>query len=232
MKVLRYALDSPPSERGSYPPIAFAIAHLAREWIYDQATNARIRYELTVMSASRILPRARCCDKSVLARFVDPLRAPLLSSKMSTISPRDRLAQLAVKRAFQAIQDRLNIPVARTDIPSDGEPKKGPARKYKMEPPILPHMAEEKLPIGIIGAGCAGLCAAMMLQDLGIDYEILEALPDEEHGGRTGGRIYTYRFNGEEGVNAPINDPKRYDYIDMGAMRYPKIPSQEPTFRR
>ncbi|EIW74476.1 hypothetical protein CONPUDRAFT_113488 [Coniophora puteana RWD-64-598 SS2] len=55
----------------------------------------------------------------------------------------------------------------------------------------------------------------MILDTLKIPYEILEA------NDRIGGRIYTHRFNGDAGRDAPVNDPARYDYIDMGAMRYP-----------
>ncbi|OCH90038.1 amine oxidase [Obba rivulosa] len=64
----------------------------------------------------------------------------------------------------------------------------------------------------------------MILQDLGIKYEILEASD------RIGGRIYTYRFNGDEGVRAPVNTPARYDYFDIGAMRYPNIPFMNRVF--
>ncbi|EMD32510.1 hypothetical protein CERSUDRAFT_99235 [Gelatoporia subvermispora B] len=84
--------------------------------------------------------------------------------------------------------------------------------------------AIEDLPICIIGAGAAGLYAAMILEDLGIKYDILEASD------RVGGRIYTYRFNGEQGLDAPINTPARYDYIDIGAMRYPDIPFMRRVF--
>ncbi|PVF94248.1 FAD/NAD(P)-binding domain-containing protein [Serendipita vermifera] len=78
--------------------------------------------------------------------------------------------------------------------------------------------------IGIIGAGAAGLYAAMILQDLGIDYEILEA------SNRTGGRIFTHRFNGKAGKEAPIDDPARYDYFDVGAMRFPHIVLMDRVF--
>ncbi|OBZ77640.1 hypothetical protein A0H81_02546 [Grifola frondosa] len=79
-------------------------------------------------------------------------------------------------------------------------------------------------PICIVGAGVAGLYAAMILQDLGIEYEILESSD------RIGGRIFTHRFNGQAGYNAPINTPARYDYFDVGAMRFPRIPFMERVF--
>ncbi|KAL0567568.1 hypothetical protein V5O48_014428 [Marasmius crinis-equi] len=94
-------------------------------------------------------------------------------------------------------------------------------------PTVLPLRVKSpipELPICIIGAGCAGLYAALLLDSLGIPYEILE------FNDRIGGRIYTHRFNGSTGLDAPIGDPARYDYVDMGAMRYPKIPSMKLVF--
>ncbi|KAG8911688.1 hypothetical protein FRC02_006466 [Tulasnella sp. 418] len=64
----------------------------------------------------------------------------------------------------------------------------------------------------------------MILKDLGIPYEILEANE------RIGGRIFTHRFNGQKGKDAPVNDPARYDYYDVGAMRYPNIPFMDRVF--
>jgi hypothetical protein len=90
----------------------------------------------------------------------------------------------------------------------------------------LPGDGSERVPgpICIVGAGCAGLYAAMILDSLGLDYEILEASE------RIGGRILTHRFNGDKGRDAPINDPMRYDYVDIGAMRFPNIGFMEPVF--
>lgn len=48
----------------------------------------------------------------------------------------------------------------------------------------------DDLLVGIIGAGAAGLYTAMILDDLGIKYEILEG------SNRAGGRIRTHRFSG------------------------------------
>ncbi|KAJ6577172.1 hypothetical protein B0H19DRAFT_1207739 [Mycena capillaripes] len=64
----------------------------------------------------------------------------------------------------------------------------------------------------------------MILDTLKLPYEIFEASD------RIGGRIYTHRFNGEEGRDAPVNDPARYDYVDIGAMRYPNISFMERVF--
>ncbi|RDB24913.1 hypothetical protein Hypma_008040 [Hypsizygus marmoreus] len=99
-------------------------------------------------------------------------------------------------------------------------------------PPVLPPHISKGLgivtkspgPIGIIGAGAAGLYTAMILQSLGIEYEILEA------NDRIGGRLFTHRFNGEAGYTAPVGSPGRYDYFDVGAMRFPRIPFMTRVF--
>ncbi|RWS20940.1 hypothetical protein B4U80_14208 [Leptotrombidium deliense] len=57
-----------------------------------------------------------------------------------------------------------------------------------------------------VGAGSAGLYAALLLNELRINYEIIES----SH--RIGGRIYTYLF-----------DNREYNYVEMSAMRFPLI---------
>lgn len=61
--------------------------------------------------------------------------------------------------------------------------------------------------VGIIGAGAAGLYAAVLLDSLGIEYDIIEASD------RVGGRIYTYRFNETAWLNSTPDDPDYYDYF-------------------
>ncbi|KAK7736007.1 hypothetical protein SLS63_003525 [Diaporthe eres] len=73
------------------------------------------------------------------------------------------------------------------------------------------------LKVGIIGAGAAGLYAAMLLDSLGIDYDI------HEGSGRIGGRIYTYRFDQKAWDKATPDEPDYYDYYDVGAMRFPPM---------
>jgi monoamine oxidase len=55
-------------------------------------------------------------------------------------------------------------------------------------PPSDPEPYVPQLPVCIIGAGVSGLYIAMMLDSLGIKYELMEG------SGRTGGRLYTHRF--------------------------------------
>lgn len=76
---------------------------------------------------------------------------------------------------------------------------------------IREEITEQK--IGIIGAGMAGLYAALILDSLGFsNYEILEANPD-----RVGGRVFTRYFDGPPGALS------KWNYIDFGAMRFPCI---------
>ena len=58
------------------------------------------------------------------------------------------------------------------------------------------------LPVCIIGAGTAGLYAAMIFESLGISYHIVDADTQE----RVGGRVFTYHF--------PNGGP--YDYCVNG----------------
>ncbi|KAL8983679.1 MAG: hypothetical protein Q9205_002157 [Flavoplaca limonia] len=67
--------------------------------------------------------------------------------------------------------------------------------------------------IGIIGAGYAGLYSALILDHLGVAYDILEASP------RPGGRVLTHYFS-----------TRKHDYYDIGAMRFPNVPPMERTF--
>ncbi|KAG5643876.1 hypothetical protein DXG03_009506 [Asterophora parasitica] len=82
-----------------------------------------------------------------------------------------------------------------------------------VRPPVSPELAA--LPVAILGAGGSGLYIAMILDTLGIKYEILEG------SSRIGGRLYTHNF--------PTNQGK-YQYYDVGAMRYPDTSFMQRTF--
>ncbi|KAG8156840.1 hypothetical protein KVR01_013253 [Diaporthe batatas] len=71
--------------------------------------------------------------------------------------------------------------------------------------------------VGIIGAGAAGLYAAILLESLGIDYDIHEASD------RIGGRIFTHRFDQDAWDKSTPDEPDYYDYYDVGAMRFPPM---------
>lgn len=69
----------------------------------------------------------------------------------------------------------------------------------------FPKAASNRNPIGkvgIVGAGAAGLYSGLLLQSLGVDYEILEA------GSRIGGRVWTHRFT----KDAAPGSGAYYDY--------------------
>ncbi|KAF9057128.1 hypothetical protein BJ165DRAFT_9229 [Panaeolus papilionaceus] len=74
--------------------------------------------------------------------------------------------------------------------------------------------------VAIIGAGVAGLRTAMLLQELGIPYDLLEASD------RYGGRVFTYKFM----PKPPNNPPGKHDYYDVGAMRFPDNKANKITF--
>ncbi|KAG8999540.1 hypothetical protein FRB90_012053 [Tulasnella sp. 427] len=72
-----------------------------------------------------------------------------------------------------------------------------------------------KKTVGILGGGVGGLYAAMMLESVGVPYEVLEARD------RVGGRLFTYKFK----------DSDTYDYFDVGAMRFPRTDAMKRTFK-
>ncbi|KJZ73059.1 hypothetical protein HIM_07631 [Hirsutella minnesotensis 3608] len=75
--------------------------------------------------------------------------------------------------------------------------------------------------VGIIGGGVGGLYAAMLLDSLDVDYEILESSE------RVGGRVYTHRFDEERWQVSEPGEPDYYDYYDVGAMRLPVLEWQD-----
>ncbi|KAG9122927.1 hypothetical protein FRC07_000492 [Ceratobasidium sp. 392] len=112
---------------------------------------------------------------------------------------------------------------AGVDVPDTGPVLPPPAgasgRSIAVEEPT-PSDSESQMDlapinhVGIIGAGVAGLSAAMKLQSLGYEVDVLEANK------RTGGRLYTHKFeNGGE-----------WDYFDVGAMRFPDTDLMKKTF--
>lgn len=67
-------------------------------------------------------------------------------------------------------------------------------------------------PIAIIGAGCAGLCAAFELMKIGLHPVVYESDQNPDGSSRIGGRAYTYRFPGDPNALA-----------ELGAMRIPPV---------
>lgn len=77
-----------------------------------------------------------------------------------------------------------------------------PPRPISNSRPLPPHTK-----VCIVGSGMSGMYSALILDHLGVDYDILEA------NSRPGGRILTHYFS-----------PQHHDYYDVGAMRYPFVP--------
>ena len=95
----------------------------------------------------------------------------------------------------QAVQEFIN---QYTEFTTPG-PTVPPTTNTSTGRPASPEI--RALPVGILGAGVSGLYIAMMLDDLGIKYEIMEG------SGRTGGRLYTHNF--------PKNPGKYQYYVSM-----------------
>lgn len=108
------------------------------------------------------------------------------TAKDAPITIRDQMARWGLSNSINAVK-HMNAP---RDMPAS--PKDRPL--------------SSDITVGIIGAGCAGLYAAMILKDLGIKFEILEASD------RVGGRVRTHHFSDAD-----------HDYYDVGAMRFPRL---------
>ena len=72
---------------------------------------------------------------------------------------------------------------------------------------IASKSAASNLSVGVIGAGASGLYAAILLQSLGIEYEIFEA------NDRAGGRIWTHYFDPAGWKASKAGQPEHYNYF-------------------
>ena len=98
--------------------------------------------------------------------------------------PVDTGSQALAETGKEAIQEFIN---QYTDPTAPGptvppQPQGGTTDRPRVPPEII------ALPVGILGAGASGLYIAMMLDSLGIKYELMEG------SGRIGGRLYTHYF--------------------------------------
>ena len=88
---------------------------------------------------------------------------------------------------IEEFHDEIRPVVALPPTVTAGEPF------FEEEQPVQHDAHTKKRPlirrVGIIGAGVGGLFAAMLLQECGIPYQILESSD------RIGGRLYTWRFD-------------------------------------
>ncbi|HEX5565620.1 MAG TPA: NAD(P)/FAD-dependent oxidoreductase [Streptomyces sp.] len=77
-----------------------------------------------------------------------------------------------------------------------------------------PAKARGRKKVLVVGAGPAGLTAALLLKQAGHDVTVVEA-----NGNRAGGRVKTFRTGGHERAAQPFADPRQY--AEAGAMRIP-----------
>ena len=106
------------------------------------------------------------------------------------------------------LQDALHLPEDDSRISVEDDSRTSVSEAIPPSDELWP-----ELKLCIVGAGVAGLYIAMILDSLEIPnltYEILESSD------RIGGRIYTHHFS-----------PDEHQYYDIGAMRFPVIPSME-----
>ncbi|KKY38289.1 putative l-amino acid oxidase [Diaporthe ampelina] len=138
--------------------------------------------------------------KSAKARWAGRLIREKLAAELNVLRNNESPA------GFQS-----SVPFTHDTLPTDrnydGDKRTAPGGDWKTQPPRK---------VCIVGAGVAGLYIAMILDSLKIpelNYDILEA------SSRVGGRAFTHHFS-----------EKRHDYYDIGAMRYPHIPTMDRTF--
>lgn len=136
----------------------------------------------------------------------------------------DKGGRQVIPKSYSALRSRnLVLEVVKKDpLPGVGlkageAPEDIPINKLKSTIPEKYSIGYDfqKYPVCIIGAGVAGLYTAMILQDLKIPFEIIEASD------RVGGRCYTHRFS---------ETTKFHDYFDVGAMRFPNNKIMSRTF--
>ncbi|KAG8714986.1 hypothetical protein FRC09_017049 [Ceratobasidium sp. 395] len=127
-----------------------------------------------------------------------------------------RYATLTVEKA--QTEAGVNVPGPET-IPPIGASGRNVAHEQQHLAGPSPATAEPTplIRVAIVGAGCAGLYAAMMLQSIGVEVDVLEANK------RIGGRLYTHKFEGDY-------EASKWDYFDVGAMRFPNTPLMRKTF--
>ena len=109
------------------------------------------------------------------------------------VDPLDNYAQNIIKQYHLKLEIAVSLAISgQLQTPVTPPALSFNADKYlrATDEPII--RCPPDLPVGIIGGGIGGLYAAMLLQDQGIPYEILEA---SDH---IGGRLFTYRFSEEK----------------------------------
>ncbi|KAK6352904.1 hypothetical protein TWF696_004902 [Orbilia brochopaga] len=126
----------------------------------------------------------------------------------------------SLKHADNTPPSSSHSPVYRDQIAKDALKRDSNYQRFTYNARQNGHSKIER--VGVIGAGICGLYTALLLESIGIEYEILEANPK-----RLGGRMWTYRFNETAWKNSKPGKPEYYDYFELGAMRWPNIDWQK-----
>ena len=162
-------------------------------------------------------------NDSAITNGTNDVNGTQTASAHAKLGPRASFVRYMIRDHLSKVLNRLNeqgnlgnIPPLRNLYPANGDQKSFPA----LEPgklPSRPRDASRDLPadmkVCIVGAGCAGLYAALIFDHLGVKYDLLEA------NDRPGGRVLTHYFS-----------TRKHDYYDIGAMRFPNVPPMERTF--
>lgn len=129
------------------------------------------------------------------------------------LGPRASFVRYMIRDSISKLLNRLDAEGKGGNLPLVGNVSaNGPTDPDHL--PQRPSGKSQDLPsdakVCIIGAGISGLYSALILDHLGVPYDILEASD------RPGGRILTHYFS-----------TRKHDYYDIGAMRFPNIPPME-----
>ena len=135
-----------------------------------------------------------------VAHAVPAAEQPHVSAPLEGLIKKAKSAHHVIKKQYRATL---------LDSPALGSVPKHLHTSGAPPPPDKP-----PLTVGIVGGGMAGLYAALILKDLGIDFTLFEANEN-----RWGGRVFTHHFNelhkgGYKGI---------YDYVDMGMLEHPPL---------
>ena len=168
-----------------------------------EKSNAEI---VSVTAIGETLPNGQHAAKPHLklgprASFVRHMIRDNIAKVLNRINEQGNISNIPPLRdLYESREDNSTFPAV--------EPAKLPPRRQESPPG-----SKDDLKVCIVGAGMSGLYSALILDHLGIKYDLLEA------NDRPGGRVLTHYFS-----------TRKHDYYDIGAMRFPNVPPMERTF--